>query len=148
MQVCKHVSVDDCNHFHDDFRSKTSPSILYSGTMDVQSEIINKQLPIKISESIDISKANIDSVCVLNANDSQSNNDLEALMNIVPFLVPILFSIIIITGFFGNILVVCVVTRNKNMRNTTNLLIINLAVSFNKHIHLFESNLNLKLIKN
>ena len=97
--------------------------------MDVQSEVMSKHQSINISESLDISKLNIGSVCLPNTNESQSNNDLEALMNIVPFLVPILFSIIIITGFFGNLLVVCVVTRNKNMRNTTNLLILNLAVS-------------------
>ena len=54
--------------------------------------------------------------------------DLEILQKIVPILVPILFSIIIITGFIGNLLVVCVVTLNKNMMNTTNLLILNLAV--------------------
>ena len=55
--------------------------------------------------------------------------DLLILMKIVPFLVPILFSLIIITGFIGNLLVVCVVCFNKNMRNMTNLLILNLAVS-------------------
>ena len=54
--------------------------------------------------------------------------DLEILEKIVPILVPVLFSIIIITGFIGNLLVVCVVTLNKNMMNTTNLLILNLAV--------------------
>jgi len=55
--------------------------------------------------------------------------DLEILQKVVPILVPILFSIIIITGFIGNLLVVCVVTLNKNMMNTTNLLILNLAIS-------------------
>ena len=54
--------------------------------------------------------------------------DLEILQKIVPILVPVLFSIIIITGFIGNLLVVCVVALNKNMMNTTNLLILNLAV--------------------
>ena len=104
--------------------------ILDSGMMDDQSDIMNKHLTNNIRYSLEISKGNIGSVCVPNANESQSNNDLETLMNIVPFLVPILFSIIIITGFFGNLLVVCVVTRNKNMHNTTNPLILNLAVSF------------------
>ena len=59
--------------------------------------------------------------------------DLEILQKIVPILVPVLFSIIIITGFIGNLLVVCVVTLNKNMMNTTNLLILNLAVRENTH---------------
>ena len=49
----------------------------------------------------------------------------------VPYLVPILFSLIIIVGSVGNILVVLVVSLNKTMRNNTNILILNLAVSMN-----------------
>ena len=56
------------------------------------------------------------------------DEDLKTLMNIVPILVPILFSVIIIIGFIGNLLVVLVVLLNKNMKSTTNLLILNLAV--------------------
>ena len=48
---------------------------------------------------------------------------------LVPYLVPILFSLIIVIGSIGNILVVLVVALNKNMRNNTNRLILNLAVS-------------------
>jgi len=55
--------------------------------------------------------------------------DLATLMTIVPYLVPILFSLIIIVGSVGNILVVLVVSLNKTMRNNTNILILNLAVS-------------------
>ena len=59
------------------------------------------------------------------------DEDLKTLMNIVPILVPILFSVIIIIGFIGNLLVVLVVLLNKNMKSTTNLLILNLAVRKN-----------------
>ena len=59
--------------------------------------------------------------------------DLIILMQIVPFLVPILFTIIIFIGLIGNLLVVFVVVLNRNMRNTTNLLILNLAVSLNNY---------------
>lgn len=48
---------------------------------------------------------------------------------IVSIVVPIFFSIVVIVGLFGNLLVVLVVTFNKQMRNTTNLLILNLAVA-------------------
>ena len=34
---------------------------------------------------------------------------------------PIFFAIVVFIGFFGNLLVVLVVTFNKQMRNTTNL---------------------------
>ena len=54
---------------------------------------------------------------------------LRRLETVVPILVPIIFSIIILIGGVGNILVVLVVMINKNMRSTTNLLILNLAVS-------------------
>ena len=44
-------------------------------------------------------------------------------------IVPILFGIIVIVGLFGNALVVIVVACNPQMRSTTNLLIINLAIA-------------------
>ena len=39
------------------------------------------------------------------------------------------FRIVCLIGFLGNNLVILVVTFNKQMRNTTNLLILNLAVA-------------------
>ena len=65
----------------------------------------------------------------LGVSEITFSEDLKILVQIVPFLVPVLFSIIIILGFIeGNLLVVFVVLLIKNMRNTTNLLILNLAV--------------------
>lgn len=55
-----------------------------------------------------------------------STADLEQMVSIIA---PIFFSVVILVGFFGNLLVVLVVTFNKQMRNTTNLLILNLAVA-------------------
>ena len=57
---------------------------------------------------------------------------LKTLMTIVPIIVPILFTFVIVIGFVGNLLVVLVVLLNKTMRNTTNILIFNLAVSHKK----------------
>ena len=54
---------------------------------------------------------------------------LQILMAVVPIVVPIIFTLVIIIGFVGNLLVVLVVILNKKMRNTTNILIFNLAVS-------------------
>ena len=54
-------------------------------------------------------------------------------MTIVPIVVPVLFTFVIVIGFIGNLLVVLVVLLNKTMRNTTNILIFNLAV---RYIHL------------
>lgn len=48
---------------------------------------------------------------------------------IVSLLVPVLFGFIVIIGLIGNALVVLVVARNASMRSTTNLLILNLALS-------------------
>ena len=62
---------------------------------------------------------------------SQEENEekhLKILMVVVPIIVPILFTLIIIIGFIGNLLVILVVILNKTMRNTTNILIFNLAV--------------------
>ena len=62
-------------------------------------------------------------------NNTSVEKDLEALIAVVPILVPILFTFIFIVGFIGNILVILVVFYKKTMRNTTNILIFNLAVS-------------------
>ena len=66
------------------------------------------------------------------ADMSEQENEekhLQILMAVVPMVVPILFTLIIIIGFIGNLLVILVVILNKTMRNTTNILIFNLAVS-------------------
>ena len=61
--------------------------------------------------------------------DGVDPRHLEILMAVVPIVVPIIFTLVIIIGFVGNLLVVLVVILNKKMRNTTNILIFNLAVS-------------------
>ena len=48
---------------------------------------------------------------------------------VVSIVVPIFFSLVVFIGFFGNNLVILVVCFNRQMRNTTNLLILNLAVA-------------------
>ena len=53
--------------------------------------------------------------------------DDESLERIVEVVVPILFSLIAVIGFVGNILVIITVLFNQQMRNTTNLLILNLS---------------------
>ena len=84
-----------------------------------ESSLLNLSLPYNLSVTED----------GVSESDIKLGEDLKILMKIVPFLVPVLFSFIIILGFIGNLLVVFVVMLNKNMRNTTNLLILNLAVS-------------------
>lgn len=56
-------------------------------------------------------------------------NDIDYVEKIFSIVVPILFSMVVLVGLFGNALVVIVVLYNQQMRNTTNLLIINLAVA-------------------
>jgi hypothetical protein len=41
----------------------------------------------------------------------------------------ILYSIILLIGISGNILVIVIVTRYRNMRNATNLLLTNLSIA-------------------
>ncbi|KAF8766553.1 allatostatin-A receptor-like [Argiope bruennichi] len=56
-------------------------------------------------------------------------SDAFAMEHILSIVVPILFGVIVVVGLFGNALVVIVVTCNPQMRSTTNLLIINLAMA-------------------
>ena len=43
--------------------------------------------------------------------------------------VPLIFGLIVLVGIFGNALVIIVVITNAQMRSTTNMLILNLAVA-------------------
>ena len=63
--------------------------------------------------------------------ENSDKNHLKTLMILVPIIVPVIFSFIIIVGFIGNSLVVIVIIFNKSIRTTTNILILNLAVSNN-----------------
>lgn len=56
-------------------------------------------------------------------------DDAKILQRLVGIIVPILFSLIVVIGLFGNALVVTVVAGNKHLRSTTNFLIINLAIA-------------------
>ena len=75
-------------------------------------------------------------------NSTEVGLDLAVLKMVVPIVVPILFTLVIVIGFIGNLLVVLVVLLNRTMRNTTNILIFNLAVSSNNNTH----NRNLRLL--
>nr|CAD7393207.1 unnamed protein product [Timema cristinae] len=59
--------------------------------------------------------------------DQNQSNQITT--QIVAIVVPILFGLIVLIGLFGNALVVIVVAFNQQMRSTTNLLIINLAIA-------------------
>lgn len=64
------------------------------------------------------------------ATTTLSPEDLESerqLVLAISIIVPIFFSLIGITGFIGNLLVVITVLCNQQMRSTTNLLIFNLS---------------------
>ncbi|XP_067007888.2 allatostatin-A receptor [Anabrus simplex] len=70
-------------------------------------------------------------LCVRNASspyDSETEVN-EVIQKVVSVVVPILFGLIVLIGLIGNALVVIVVSANQQMRSTTNLLIINLAVA-------------------
>ncbi|KAG8183929.1 hypothetical protein JTE90_029033 [Oedothorax gibbosus] len=62
-------------------------------------------------------------------NGLQDYSEAIAMERFLSILVPILFGIIIIAGLIGNTLVVIAVTCNPQMRSTTNILIINLAIA-------------------
>lgn len=64
-------------------------------------------------------------------DDGIDSDEIEAdkIYAIVSKVVPVFFGLIGITGLLGNALVVIVVLSNPQMRSTTNLLIINLAIA-------------------
>lgn len=65
-------------------------------------------------------------------NITEDYVNIEAFLqfeNLVRYLIPILFGLIVILGFVGNVLVIFVVWSYKQMQNTTNILIVSLAVA-------------------
>ncbi|XP_005097945.1 allatostatin-A receptor [Aplysia californica] len=62
---------------------------------------------------------------------ARPNGTVDALVfeHYVRIIVPTIFGVICLLGLFGNFLVIMVVIFNKHMRNTTNILILSLAVA-------------------
>ncbi|XP_067639582.1 allatostatin-A receptor-like isoform X2 [Eurosta solidaginis] len=61
--------------------------------------------------------------------DNLLDFETDSLERVVSIIVPLLFGLIGFGGLLGNALVILVVVVNQQMRSTTNLLIINLAIS-------------------
>ena len=80
------------------------------------------------SEECNLTEDSSNGFCNMTSEGSNGNSQ-EMLLKVVAIVVPILFSIIVVVGLVGNALVVLVVALNKTMHNTTNILIVNLAVS-------------------
>jgi len=64
--------------------------------------------------------------CTAEHVDADTNVVFEYFVRII---IPIIFGLIAALGFVGNLSVIVVVAANKNMRNTTNILIIGLAAA-------------------
>ena len=62
-------------------------------------------------------------------NASDKNIETTIYEQTVAIVVPIIFGVITVLGFFGNLLVIIVVATNKQMKNVTYLLIMNLAIA-------------------
>lgn len=63
-------------------------------------------------------------------NSSNSSETLDdEVVTVATYVVPVFFGLITITGLFTNTLVILVVLINSQMRSTTNLLIVNLAIA-------------------
>lgn len=98
------------------------PSVLSS------TEVL-KSFSMNCNKSIDfIEDSDSNGMCG-NVTEVSTLDGLAELAAVLSILVPILFGIIVIVGLFGNALVVIVVACNPQMRSTTNLLIINLAIA-------------------
>ncbi|XP_076055529.1 allatostatin-A receptor-like [Oratosquilla oratoria] len=67
-------------------------------------------------------------LCETNSTTRPIEDSFEYTL-ILSIVVPIIFSIIVLVGLFGNTLVVIVIIVNKTMRSTTNYLIFSLAVA-------------------
>ncbi|XP_017083060.1 allatostatin-A receptor isoform X2 [Drosophila eugracilis] len=85
-------------------------------------------------ENMDNSTMVVDLVVNSTRNDENmtsffTDEEWVAIRGTLPWIVIFLFGVIAITGLLGNLLVILVVVFNKNMRSTTNLMIVNLAAA-------------------
>ncbi|CAL1529230.1 unnamed protein product, partial [Lymnaea stagnalis] len=68
-------------------------------------------------------------VSSLNTSISDQNEMTMTFEDYVRIIVPTIFGVICVLGVFGNSMVIIVVLTDKHMRNTTNILILSLAVA-------------------
>lgn len=67
--------------------------------------------------------------CSMVESNVTSNPEDDEFERLVRYIVPTIFGVIVAIGFVGNLLVIIVVCSNKQMQNTTNILILSLAVA-------------------
>jgi len=79
------------------------------------------------SEAAVVYASAVNNSTATNRSDVQGTN--VAFEYLVRIIIPIIFGLIAALGFVGNLSVMVVVAANKNMRNTTNILIIGLAAA-------------------
>jgi hypothetical protein len=100
----------------------TASSFVANGTSDLKEASLDL-------DSRDFNMQHIISIVVRNDHNRFICYIFFKIVIFIHVKVPIIFGIIAIVGFFGNALVVVVVIANSQMRSTTNLLIINLALA-------------------
>lgn len=103
----------------------TIDSAVSAGSSDRSSSLLADDSSLFDEQQDDALAASASSV----SNGDNGSVDMAWIEQLVTRVVPVLFGCIFITGLIGNMLVVIVVVRNAAMRNTTNLLILNLALA-------------------
>ena len=86
------------------------------------------RLPVNASSDGDgnLSSADITNVSMETAEDDDA---MKLFSEVARYVIPLIFGVIAVLGFVGNLLVIVVVVANKQMRSTTNILIISLALA-------------------
>ncbi|XP_022251908.1 allatostatin-A receptor-like [Limulus polyphemus] len=99
---------------------------------EIQPESMSSSFPIFLNHTLQDTYNNMSNLSFL-GNDSREEDidyfQAEEMERILSVLIPILFGAIVVIGLIGNSFVVIVVWFNHQMRSTTNLLIINLAIA-------------------
>ncbi|XP_055389242.1 allatostatin-A receptor [Condylostylus longicornis] len=128
------ISIENNDNFYDNIieqnitpLSSTMETILQQLVMTNVTTTVTTSIDSTILNNIVNYTNNINHYLNVTHCNEREKPELQLVTKVIPILVPLFFSIIAITGFFGNSLVILVVLLNTHMHSTTNLLIVNLA---------------------
>ena len=72
---------------------------------------------------------NYNNICATNISSNEATVEAKFIIYLYELVVPVIFSVVTLFGLAGNIFVICVILSKKHMKNSLNILLLNLAIA-------------------